>query len=398
MGKITLNTVKAIRPGEIVWDSEVKGFGLRCQKGSKRYILKTRVRGRVVWFTIGDVGAWTPTAARDEAKRLLRELAVKDVETLRRNPRGLATVNDLLDRYVAEHLEKKNRPSTAARFKMLLKKHIRPALGKRAIVDVTSADVAKLHHAMRRRPRSANMVLAVISKAFNLAETPWKLRPPYSNPCRGIERFAEVKRERFLSDAELVTLGATLDSMEKAGEIAPGFATVVRLLALTGCRVSEILKLRWSDVDVAAGSLSIRDAKTEPRKHPIGAATIALLGNLARDGVHVAWAFDPKEPIKIDAMEKAWAKIRKRAGLDGVRLHDLKHGYGTFSGQTGANAFLIRDALAHKTIAMSSRYVNKSVDPLRQLADRVSSRIGAALAGKEATVEDAPAQPKRGAA
>jgi integrase len=392
MPKITNATVKAIQPGQLVWDSDVKGFGLRCQKSSKRFILATRAKGRTVWFAIGDAGTWTPTKARREAQRLLRELPVKDAEMLRRNPRGLMTVDSLADRYEKEHIDVHNRKSTAKGFKRLLKKHIRPALGKRAIVEVTSADAAKLHHSLRKTPRSANQALAVLSKMFSLAER-WHLRPLNSNPAKGIQRFRETKRERFLSDAELVRLGQALAELQASGEIAPGIATAVRLLALTGCRLSEIRNLTWDDVDAASATLRIRDAKAGPRAHAIGATTLALLEILPRGSAYVAWV-NPKAPISVSVMEKAWAKIRERAGLADARLHDLRHTFGTAAGQTGASAFLVRDALGHKTLAMTGRYVNKDADPLRQLADRVSNRIGAALAGNEAEIMGAETAPE----
>src|SRR5687768_18061543 len=104
--RITLDTVKNIKPGEIVWDGIAPGFGLRCRDSAKRYILKARARGRQVWFKIGDVGAYTPELARREAQRLIRELSQgADPETLRANPRGLMNIDELADRYEQEHVD-----------------------------------------------------------------------------------------------------------------------------------------------------------------------------------------------------------------------------------------------------------------------------------------------------
>ena len=133
--------------------------------------------------------------------------------------------------------------------KWLVAKRIRPALGQRLVIDVNSADVAKLHHGMRNTPRLANQLLAVLSKMMTLAER-WGLRGQNTNPCHGLERFKEKQRNRFLSNAELKTLGETLAAMEKAKKVLPGVATAIRLLALTGCRLGEILHLKWEDVDL----------------------------------------------------------------------------------------------------------------------------------------------------
>jgi integrase len=404
MPRITLETVKNIQPGEIAWDSVVKGFGLRCRKGengeaaSKRYILKTRARGRQVWFKIGDIGAWTPEKARGDAQRILRELPVKDPETLRANPRGLMNIDALADRYLDEHVAQNNKPSSAKEFKRLLSQHIRPALGKLPVTDVTTRDVAKLHHKLRKTRRQANQALAVLSKMLSLAEV-WHLRPLRSNPCERVQRFEEITRKTFLTDAQLAKLGETLAALEKAerrkGRIGPGTATAVRLLALTGCRLSEILNLRWVDVDLAEGVLHIRDAKAGGREHGIGAVTMALLEALERIGAYVCCDGNLKKPIAVSTMESAWRRIRNAAGLQGLRLHDLRHTYGTAAGQTGASAFMVRDALGHKTLAMTGRYVNADANPLKRLADQVSGRIGAALAGKEAEVEEAKPKARR---
>jgi len=390
MTKITLATVKSIKPGEIAWDGSVPGFGLRARAKSKTYFLKARARGRSIWLKIGDVGAWTPEKARREAQRRLRELSQGvDPEKLRQNPKGLSIVGELIDRYVAEHLEVRNRPTTIKGFQRLLDVHIRPEIGKRPIADVNSADVAKLQHKLRTTPRQANQVLAVLSKMFSLAER-WHLRPLNSNPCRGLERFKEKSRDRFLRDAELAKLGETLAAMEKAGEIVPGIALAIRLLALTGCRLGEILGLMWDDVDKDNAALNLREAKAGARRHTIGASTAALLNAVDRVGPYVAWSTNPKNPIPVSTMSAAWKRIRTKAGIPDVRMHDLRHGFGTFAGQTSANAFLVRDALGHKTLAMSGRYVNRDEDPLKRLVDRVSNRIATALSGEQADVEQAP--------
>jgi len=339
--RITLATVRHLKPGQIVWDADVKGFGIRCRKSAKTYILKTRARGRQVWFRIGDAGAWTPQKARKEAQRRLRELSQGVApEKLRTSVKGEPTIADLADRYLREHVELRNRPSTGVTVKWLVAERIRPALGQRLVIDVNSADAAKLHHRMRDTPRLANQLLAVLSKMMTLAER-WGLRGQNTNPCHGLERFKEKQRSRFLSNAELKTLGEALAAMEKAGEVLPGVATAIRLLALTGCRLSEILHLRWEDVDFEKALLSIREAKAGARLHTIGAATVAFLGGLERAGPWVVVDGSEAAPAAGNTA-MAWQGIRERTGLADVRLHDLRHGYGTFAGATGANAFLVK--------------------------------------------------------
>src|SRR5262249_8645955 len=145
---------------------------------------------------------------------------------------------------------------------------------KRPVADITPSDVAKLHHALRKTPRTANQVAAIVSKAMNLAEA-WGLRPLNSNPVRHLTRFRSSVRERYYSHAELQAAGAAVATVES--DLQPGACTAVRLLALTGMRLSEAVKLRWTDADLENGALFIRDAKAGGRRHQIGAATIAYL-------------------------------------------------------------------------------------------------------------------------
>ena len=386
MPRITHETMKALEPGGWAWDSEVKGFFGRCQRERKVYGLKDRYRGRQVWLTIGEVGTYTPTQARKQASAWKREMrAGVPPEKLRPNASGEPTIGDLIDRYLREHVEPHNKPSTAVTVRSLVECHIRPALGKHAVGDVTSADVAKLHHRMKDTPRTANQTVAVLSKMMSCAEL-WKLRPQNSNPCRGIRRFKEVVRERFYDDAELRAIGTALAELEAEGTILPGAVAAIRLAALTGCRLSELLNLQWVDVDLAGGVFNIRDAKAGARRHSIGAATVAFLGVLARLGPWVCQGNVPDRRLSARALQSAWEAVRDRAKLNDARFHDLRHSYGTFAGATGANAFMVKDAMGHKTLAMTGRYIGRDADPMRQLVDSVASRVAGAMGGKDAVV------------
>jgi integrase len=386
MGNITLETVKSLKPGKIAWDGEVKGFGLRCQQDRKIYLLKTRYRGRPVWLTIGDTGTWTPKIARDQASEWKRELrAGVEPDKLRASARGQPTIDGLIDRYIAEHIEPHLKPLTVSTFKGILERHIRPAWGKRLVTDISSADVARLHHKMRKTPRTANQTIAVASKMFALAEA-WQMRPLNSNPCRHLRKYKENARTRFYDDKELQAIGKAVADLEAKGELLPGVATAIRLAAMTGLRLRENLYLRWGDVDLKAGALEIRDAKAGSRRHPIGAATIAFLSNLKRAGPWVCQGVVPDRHLSTRLLSYGWQAVRERAKLKDARFHDLRHSYGTFAGATGANAFLVKDAMGHKTLAMTGRYVGKDADPMRQLVDSVSGRVAGALTGKTAEV------------
>jgi integrase len=393
MAKITHDTVANLQPGQIEWDSEVKGFYVRCQREEKTYGLKDRFRGTQVWLKIGDVGTYTPKQARNQASAWKRDMrAGVHPDKLRASLKGEPTVNDLCDRYIREHVEPHNKPSTVATFKGIVERHIRPTLGKRTVGEVDTEHVAKLHQKLQGKPRTANQTVSVLSKMFNLAEL-WKLRPQNSNPCKHLVRYAETERDRHYEDAELQATGAALTELEAAGQIQPGAATAIRLLALTGCRLGEVAKLQWSDIDLAGAKLTIRDAKAGARKHSIGAATVAYLSTLTRGGPYVCQGGVPERGVSKRRVQEAWEVIRTKAGIANSRLHDLRHTVGTYAGDTGANAFLVRDALGHKTLAMTGRYVGKG-DRLRQLVDQVADRVSSAMTGVAAVAATVAGEPK----
>ncbi len=186
----------------------------------------------------------------------------------------------------------------------MLDRIILPALGKKKIVDVVRADVARLHHAGRDAPYQANRVLAVISKMFNLAEA-WGLRPDGSNPCRHVERFQEHGRERMLSGTELARLGEALASYDGS----PYVPAAVKLLLFTGARLSEVLGLRWDYVDFERGEARLPDSKTGAKTLHLPPPALAVLATLPRLAGNPYVIVGGVEGAALVNLEKPWRAI-----------------------------------------------------------------------------------------
>jgi integrase len=384
MAKITKRAVDALKSAPdrdvLLWDDELPGFGVRCRpSGAKSYFLKYRTHGgRQRWLTLGAHGPLTPDQAR--AKALREKAAIgegSDPSGERQRKRRESTVAEVADRYLSEHVAAHNKASTAAEARRIVETRIKRELGAIKITDLTRADIKAWHQAMSATPYEANRALAYCSKMLNLAAMDWQLRA--DNPSIGIKRFPERKRERFFSDDELAKIGEALSAAEQAGSESPGFILLVRLLATTGMRLGEVLELLWSDIDLPGRAIRLRDAKSGARTVHLGAAAVSVLDSVEDKCGYVIRGLDPAKPLSINSAEKRWHRLRDRAGIPNGRLHDLRHTAGTFAALAGGSAFVVRDLLGHKTLAMTGRYVERAADMVRATADAVSSRVAAAL-------------------
>jgi integrase len=385
-GKITKRSVDAIIPAAndrevVLWDSELKGFGVRVQRGGvKSYILHYRVgSGRAAplrKLTIGRHGSpWTPETARREAKRL-RGLVESGADPAadKMARKEAPTVAELAERFLTEHAEAKRKPSTAREYRRLLDKIILPALGNRKVADVTRADVAKLHHASRTEPYQANRVLAVLSKIFNLVEL-WGLRPDGSNPCRHVEKFAERKRERMLSPAELARLGDALQAYRGS----PYVVAAVKLLVFAGARLGEVLGLEWDWIDFERGEARLPDSKSGAKTLHLPPPALAVLAELPQLDGNPYVIVGAKPGAGLVNLEKPWRAIRGAAALDDVRLHDLRHAFASIAASSGMGLPIIGKMLGHSQPATTARYAHLASDPVKAAAAAVASKIAAAM-------------------
>jgi integrase len=407
--KRVVDSLKVLPREYTVWDAKMPGFGVRVRPtGAKSYIVVYRAghgRGAPVRrLTIANVGKTAPEAARRRAKAILGEVAHgRDPAGERTSERGMSTVAELADRFLAEHVEPKRKAGTAAFYRDILERIVKPELGSAKADKVTRVQVAKLHGKLRATPFQANRLLAVVGSMYSFAGRIGAV-PEGTNPARRIDKFSEHRRERFLTVDELGRLGAAMRQAETKGvpwevdegkpkakhlpkarnrftKVGPFAAAALRLLLFTGCRLREILHLKWEHVDFERGLLFLPDSKTGKKTVILNAPALEVLAGLDRVGPYVVPGDDPGKP-RAD-LKRPWEGVSKRAGLNGVRLHDLRHTYASFGAGGGLGLPIIGKLLGHSHAATTARYAHLDNDPLRRASEHIGGRIVAALAGRK---------------
>jgi integrase len=400
--RLSLRVVEDLAPGQIVWDTQVRGFGIRCQRAKKIYILKAAIAGRQRWFSIGEHGApWTPDLARKEAQRLWGEIrSGTNLAALREARRTRPTIADLCDRYLDEHAREHKKPSSAYLDERNIENHIKPLIGKLFVDEITRADVdgfkraakdgqtRKLGLSRRTSFRGgavvrgggivANRCLALLSKMFNLAEV-WGWRPEHSNPVRHIEKYHEPRRERYLSADEFARLGDALAAAAAEGTESTFAIAAIRLLILTGARLGEILQLKWAYVDLAQSALRLPDSKTGRKTIWLNPPALEVLASIPRIDDNPFVFAGQREKSHLVNMQKVWKRICRRAGIGNARIHDLRHSYASVAVASGVGLYLTGKILGHARSVTTERYAHLADDPVRQANDLIGKRIQDAM-------------------
>ncbi len=392
--KLTKRVIDGLQPEAkdlFVWDAQLPGFGLRVWPSGKRvFIFQYRTKHRQTRRpVIGQYGTMTVEQARGIARQWAAQVHQGgDPGGERRQVRTAPTVIDLADRYMAEHARPKKRPRSVQSDDTLLRLHILPALGTKKVAAVNRADVSQLHHKMRATSGAANRTLALLSKMMNLAEK-WGLRPDGSNPCRHVDRYPERKMERFLSGEELSRLGGVLAEAERTRTELPSAIAAIRFLIFTGMRLSEVLTLRWREnVDFERHCLRLADSKTGPKVVYLSAPALEVLAGIERKD-DAPWVIAGAKPgSHLVNLRKPWHRIRERAGLDDVRLHDLRHSFASVAAGLGEGLPMIGKLLGHTQAATTHRYAHLAADPVRTANERIGAAIAGMMEGQDAEVVD----------
>ncbi|WP_282181765.1 site-specific integrase [Aliiroseovarius marinus] len=383
MPKLNKRAIDALKPEAkdyFVWDALIAGFGVRVMpSGAKTYQAQYRKGGRTRRVSLGRHGKITVDEARRLAKDVMGQVAMgenpaEEIALERRAP----TVASLCDRFFKEHAQERCKPSTQGEYRRALNLFIKPEIGSFKVTDIERKDIAALHHKYRDTPYQANRTLQVLSKMFNMAEI-WGLRPDGSNPCRHVPKYREQKRERYLSQHELQRLGEVLSEAERDGTESVHVVAAFRLLILTGCRLKEIQTLRWGYITDAG--MELPDTKTGARRIPLPAAARAVLSTLPRSSGNPYVIEGKLENSHITDLQHPWRRIRLRAGIPDVRIHDLRHTYASNAVSSGMPIQMVGRLLGHTQIQTTMRYAHLADDPVRRAAEENANRLSALVTG-----------------
>ena len=394
--KRLVDSLSATPKDTFLWDTEVKGFGLKITpKGRKVYVVQKRLNGHLRRFTIGTHGSpWTPELARADAGRILNSLASGvDPEAEKKKAKADITIAELCDIYMREGTAAK-KASTLAVDKGRIERHVKPLLGKVKLNELTRGqlerfqiDVASGKTAMNKKggfrsrsivrggsgtaTRTMGMLGAILQFAVNR-----ELRP--DNPARGIKRKKDRRIERMLSRDELQRLAQALAISETDGT-NPQAVSIIRLLMLTGCRKSEIVTLMWKYVDFERKLLFLPDSKTGAKVVPLSDAAIAILEKVPRiEGRPEVFPAESQTGF-VRGLQKMWERIRAKADLEDLRLHDLRHHFISVGASSGESLYILGKLAGHRSPETTQRYAHLAEDPVRDSANRIAEQIAKAF-------------------
>jgi integrase len=404
-----VTTKKQIAAADVGWhpDSRCQGLALWVKSGGRKvWVLDYRHNGRQRRMTLGRAD----TLPADDALKLARKHRVDidhgrdplaEKEAARRADAANVTLTTFFVRYIDEYATLKKKPRSIADDRWMFETNIKQPLGRTHVPDVTHHDVARLHRQLTARPAPilANRAVALLSTVMNLAER-WGVRPVNSNPCKFVEKNPEKKTHRFLTSEQLIALGRVLAESERCTDPTadayelPIMLAAVRVLLFTGCRKSEVLTLKWADVNLEAGVLDLPDSKSGRKLVTLNAPARQLLSGLPRTSDYVFPGRRIGKPVI--GLGHVWERLRTRAGLEGVRLHDLRHSYASTAAGLGASLPVIGALLGHSVPATTARYAGLADDPRRVAAEAVGKQLAALLSPPKQPAAVVPMRRKRG--
>ena len=371
--KLTDRAVVHLRPREreyTVWDSQVTGLGVRVRPtGGRSWVLLEDIGGRARRVSLGPVPLKTVAEVRRECHARKAE---PDVASAPR--RAAPLFRDFVEGAWKDAHFGGYKPSTRKGVRSVLDRQLLPAFGSKPLDRITQAHIGRwFDRFSRTAPGNANHALDLLRGIMNFAIARGHLE---TNPARAVERNPRQVPTRFLSREEIGKLHRVLDGQIR--DSSREQADIIRLLLLTGCRRSEILRLRWSEVD--RDRLVLADGKTGPRIVPLNTQARRILERRPR-GTNPFVFPSPRDPARPRSRNLAfWYRARNDAGIEDVRLHDLRHTHASHAVLNGVPVPVVARLLGHSDIRTTLRYAHLGDREIVEAAERVGQAIAAIMA------------------
>ena len=382
--KRTVDSLETTGKRYEIRDDELPGFVLRIgAAGDKAFYYRYRAgKGRSAVsqrLHIGNFPALTVEQARDIAKQKAVIVAMGgDPAAVVRETKVLPIMQNVLETFFAEHVQAKLKASTQKQYSFLKDSYLLPALGKLKVEDVTHRHIARLHHALKATPYAANRAVVVLAKFFAWCETNG-YRPKGENPARNVELYREEKRLKFMGSAELEALGTGFLLLEAKNAIDPVIGAALKVLLFTGARCGEVLTLKWEYVDFARGIANLPDSKTGAKALHLPPQALAVLETLLRLNEYCfPGRYGRGHVVNV---KDTWKRLLAASGLEGWRIHDLRHAFASAAASSGKSLPIIGKILGHTQAATTSRYAHLSDNPVAVAVAETATQLQKAFTG-----------------
>lgn len=363
----------------VVWDDEIKGFGCRIYaSGYKTYVFHyiSPTTRKYSYIKIGVHGNYTVDLARDQAKKLCADIA-QGIDPKEQKKAKVVEIQqsiafaDFWKVFTQKYIKENHKPSTINRDSSRIKNYILPLLGNKKITEISQKDILAFKDALAHVKGSCSKCLILLSVAFNQAEL-WGYIPKNSNPCKGVSKYPDKKMHRFLNDEELERLDRVLIAFVEVGTTSNYTIAAFRMLMYTGCRLGEILSLKWDDVNLKENYIHLKDSKVGERGIPLNEMAKDVLLELQKQENNQYVFCGDKKGTHLVNIHKTWQRVRNRAGLPDVRIHDLRHSFASFALKKGVDLYTVSKLLGHKNIATTTRYAHLELEQLKKATNIVA--------------------------
>lgn len=383
--KLTKKTIEALEPNGTryeVRDDDLKGFSVRVGgTGEKSFYLTYRAgKGRAAplkRLRIGTFPSMTVEQARQIVKQKLAQIAMGgDPAQEVKEEKVAPFFPEVMEHFLKEHVEAKLKPSTQGLYRMVAQKHAIPAFKRLKATDVTYRHVAKLHHDLQDTPYLANRCAAVLSKFFDWCEKNG-YRDRGTNPVRGLEKYREEKRLKFMESSELEAIGEGIAKLEEQNAIDPTIAAALKVMLLTGARCSEILTLKWEYFSESKEKALLPSSKTGAKVLPIPPTAWEIISSLPRINEYCfpgRWGRGHIVNVK-----DTWKRICEAGGISGWRIHDLRHAFASYAVNSGKSLPIIGKILGHSQASTTNRYAHLAENPVAQAAAETAEGLAQEL-------------------